>query len=113
VNRIATLVSKCLLYSRNASLIRSRTGSPAGSRRHEKRAQETARHAREPKDCLALRCPDRHRGQRRVLAERRFVIDFAAGRRMVVTDDIETKLAITEVSYHRGRKRSPSNSGQH
>ncbi|HEV2240057.1 MAG TPA: nuclear transport factor 2 family protein, partial [Streptosporangiaceae bacterium] len=35
----------------------------------------------------------------RVLAERRFVIDFAAGRRMVVTDDIEAKLAITEVSY--------------
>jgi SnoaL-like domain len=34
-----------------------------------------------------------------VLAERRFVIDFAAGRRMVVTDDIEAKLAITEVSY--------------
>lgn len=34
-----------------------------------------------------------------MLAERRFVIDFAAGRRMVVTDDIEAKLAITEVLY--------------
>jgi hypothetical protein len=27
-----------------------------------------------------------------VLVERRFVIDFVAGRRMVVTDDIEAKL---------------------
>jgi hypothetical protein len=34
-----------------------------------------------------------------VLAGRRFVIDFTAGRRMVVTDDIESKLAITEVLH--------------
>src|SRR5258708_11406520 len=78
---------------------RSRTRASAGSHRHEKRAQEAARHAPEPKDCLPPCCPDRHRGHRRVLVERRLVIDFVAGRRMVVTDDIEAKLAITEVLY--------------
>src|SRR5260370_26562926 len=78
---------------------RSRTRASAGSHRHEKRAQEAARHAPEPKDCLPPCCPDRHRGHRRVLVERRLVIDFVAGGGVVVTDDIEAKLAITQVPY--------------
>src|SRR5260370_8252218 len=77
----------------------SRTRASGGWQRRGKRAQEAGRHAPEPKDCLPPCCPDRHRGHRRVLVERRLVIDFVAGRRMVVTDDIEAKLAITEVLY--------------
>src|SRR5258708_16923818 len=78
---------------------RSRTRASAGSHRHEKRAQEAARHAPEPKDCLPPCCPDRHRGHRRVLVERRVGIDFVAARRMAVTDDIHTTLARTEGLY--------------
>src|SRR5258708_33628670 len=75
---------------------RSRTRASAGSHRHEKRAQEAARHAPEPKDCLPPCCPDRHRGHRRVLVERRVGLYLVARGPGGVADDIEDQLALTE-----------------